>query len=199
MRNLNYLALDLEYNTDGKNGTEDIIQVGIAIGSPIYGVFYKQSFYPKYENKDITLYPFITNLTGITQEQYENNFVSWEEIVHQIKIMHEVYTPFVNPVTWGIGDSYDLIQTVKEQGIDFPFFGRRIIDVKHLFIFIEAANGRAMSGGLRSSMGKYKLKFQGNPHNAMDDAANTLEFYFCLLKRQKLLEDTIKELKNLKY
>lgn len=199
MRNLNYLALDLEYNTDGKNEIEDIIQVGLALGNPTDGVFCKQYFYPKYENKDIKLYPFITNLTGITQEDYDNNSVSWKEVVYQIECLHLVHKPFVNPVIWGMGDSTDLITTVKEQGLSFPFFGRRIIDVKHLFIFLEAANGRAMSGGLRSSMGKYKLKFQGRPHNAMDDAANTLEFYFHLLKRQKLLEDTIKAFKDIRY
>jgi inhibitor of KinA sporulation pathway (predicted exonuclease) len=197
MRDQNYLALDLEYNSDGKTGTQDIIQVGLCVGSPVSGIHYKEQFFVKPSNKEVVLYPFITKLTGITQENYDANSISWSTVVDEIRRLNENYKFFVNPVTWGIGDSYDLIKTVKEENLDFPFFGRRIIDVKHLFLFIECANGRAMSGGLSSAMGKHKLQFQGKSHRADNDAYNTLIFYFHLLKRQKLLEDTIKSFKAL--
>ena len=198
MRDQNYLALDLEYNSDGKNGTEDIIQVGFCVGSPTKGIGYKQQFLVKPVNKQINLYPFITQLTGINQEDYDKNAVEWQIVVNEIKRIHDEYNPFCNPVTWGIGDTYDLIETVKQEQIHFPFFGRRIIDVKHLFLFIECANGRAMSGGLSSAMGKHKLTFQGQSHRADNDAFNTLKFYFYLLHRQKKLEDTIKLMKSVK-
>lgn len=196
MRDQFYLSLDLEYNSDGKNGTEDIIQVGLCVGCPNRGIDYKNAFLVKPSNKQIVLYPFITKLTGITQEDYDANAVEWQIVVDKIKLIHEYYGPFCNPVTWGISDSYDLIETVKREQIPFPFFGRRIIDVKHLFLFIEAANGRSMSGGLSSAMGKHKLQFQGQSHRADNDAFNTLKFYFYLLHRQKKLEDAIKLMKS---
>jgi inhibitor of KinA sporulation pathway (predicted exonuclease) len=199
VRNINYLSLDLEYNSDGKNGVEDIIQVGLVVGSPYDGVLYKKAMFSKPSNKKVELHPFITSLTGITQDEYDEQSVSWDVIVDEIKNIHEKYNPFVNPVTWGIGDSYDLVSTVKSEGIKFPFFGRRIIDVKHHFLFLEAANGRSMAGGLKSAMGKHKLKFIGKTHRADDDAFNTLQFYFHLLKRQHLLEETIKNLKAISY
>jgi inhibitor of KinA sporulation pathway (predicted exonuclease) len=194
MRNINYIALDLEYNCDGKNPVEDIIQVGLSVGSPYTDPVYKTQYLVKPKNKKVILHPFITQLTKITQEDYDANAVTWDQVVQDIAYLHMIYKPFVNPVVWGLCDAPDLINTVKEEGIDFPYFGRRIIDVKHLFCFLEGARGRSMTGGLRSSMGKYKLKFIGEPHNACDDAYNTLRFYFYLLNRQKVLEDTIKAL-----
>lgn len=197
MRNQNYLALDLEYNCDGKNGTEDIIQVGLAWGNPKSNQISKKSFLVKPRNKTITLHNYITCLTGINQEDYDNNSVYWEEVVDYVRIIHDEYKPFTNPVTWGLSDAYDMRKTIKEEGLEFPYFGRRIIDVKHFFLFIESAKGRAMSGGLRSAMNKHRLKFNGDPHRADDDAKNTLRFFFYLLKRQALLEETVGTLKTL--
>jgi inhibitor of KinA sporulation pathway (predicted exonuclease) len=197
MKEKNYLALDLEYNCDGKNPIEDIIQVGIAIGSPSNGVFLQESYLVRPKDKIITLHPFITELTGITQETYDQEAVSWDVVVDRIAKLHNRYDLFVNPVTWGLTDASDLIRTVKVEGIDFPFFGRRIIDVKHFFLFIEAAKGRSMCGGLRSSMNKHHLKFNGTPHRADVDANNTLRFFFHLLKRQSILEETVNNMKTL--
>lgn len=196
MKERDYLALDLEYNSDGKS-TTDIIQVGLAVGSPQQGVIFKKSFLVKPRSHNVILHSFITNLTGITQEEYDEKSVYWEVVVDYIRKLHDSYNLFVNPVVWGLTDSMDLIATVKEEELDFPFFGRRIIDVKHLFLFIEAAKGRAMSGGLRSSMGKHKMKFTGTPHRADDDAYNTLRFFFFLLKRQNILEDSVNRLKTI--
>jgi inhibitor of KinA sporulation pathway (predicted exonuclease) len=189
--------LDLEYNCDGKNPTEDIIQVGIAIGSPSNNVFLQESYLVRPKDKNITLHPFITELTGITQESYDQEAVSWDVVVDRIAKLHNRYDPFVNPVTWGLTDASDLISTVKSEGLDFPFFGRRIIDVKHFFLFIEAAKGRSMSGGLRGAMKKHHLNFNGTPHRADVDANNTLRFFFHLLERQSILEETVNNMKTL--
>jgi inhibitor of KinA sporulation pathway (predicted exonuclease) len=35
----------------------------------------------------------------------------------------------------------------------------------------------------------YGLKFQGTPHNASNDALNTLRFFFYFLERQRMFED----------
>lgn len=191
MRDVNYLALDLEYNCDGKGPVEDIIQVGLAVGSPVNGSIDTWSFLVKPQGKAVTLHPFITDLTGITQEQYDSEAVPWKTVVGAIEEIHNACAPFCNPVTWGMGDATDLITTVKAEGLQFPYFGRRILDVKHFFLFIEAAKGRSLSGGLRSAMGKHRLPFEGKPHRADVDAYNTLRFFFHLLKRQSSLESLL--------
>jgi inhibitor of KinA sporulation pathway (predicted exonuclease) len=196
MRDQNYLALDLEYNSNGSE-TEDIIEVGLACGSPKNNNIIRKSFLVKPRNKKVTLYPFITELTGITQEEYDENSVLWEDVVEYVRFLHQEYKPFANPVTWGIGDAYDMKNTIKNEELNFPFFGRRIIDVKHLFLFIEAAKGRSLSGGLKGAMGKHKITFQGKSHRAESDAFNTLRFFFFLLRRQNILEDSVNLLKTL--
>mgnify|MGYP006267204523 CR=1 FL=1 len=183
IRDNNYLALDLELNSDGQK-TDEIIQVGIALGSP-GNIFLKDSRIVKIKNP---LHSFITNLTGITQEDVDNG-CELKDVAEWLSAIIDEHKPFVNPVTWGIGDSEELLAEFRQNDIAFPYFGRRIIDVKHLFLFIEAANGRALSGGLRSSMGKHKLQFNGTPHRADDDAFNTLRFFFHLLRRQRKLEE----------
>lgn len=198
----NYLALDLELNSNGSQ-TFQIIQVGIAIGNINQGVLFKDqklvkfTFDPNRQLSNHILFDFIQNLTGITQSEYDQNSITPLELSEWISNKIDTYQTFVNPVTWGIGDSSELIQSFKSEGVQFPHFGRRIIDVKHHYLYIEAANGRSMSGGLKTAMKRYKLKFEGIPHRADCDAENTLNFYFYLLKRQNKLENVIKELKTI--
>lgn len=193
LRPINYLALDLELNSDGKQ-TDEIIQVGIAVGN-LKSIFLKESRIIKIQRP---LYPFITNLTGITQDDV-NNGCSLNEVATWLSDIIEEHKPFVNPVTWGLGDADELLAEFKNNNISFPYFGRRIVDVKHFFLFIEVANGRALSGGLRSSMNKHKLQFIGTPHRADDDALNTLRFFFHLLQRQRKLEEMFQTALQIKY
>ena len=201
MRNQNYLALDLEINTDGDGWVGDIIQVGIAVGNPGMGIYFDEEILikPYEKTNDGVLTPFIMQLTGITQEEFDLNSVTLSECAERLKQIISEYNTFVNPVQWGLSDADELLDAFKYSEIDFPHFGHRVIDVKHFFLYLEAANGRALSGGLRYAMGKYKLPFQGKPHNAARDAYNTLRFFFHLLERQKKLEDCVKMMKNILY
>jgi inhibitor of KinA sporulation pathway (predicted exonuclease) len=188
-----YLSLDLELNTDGTQ-TDEICEVGIALGTPS-NIFLKDSRLIKIKKP---LHPRTTEITGITQEDVDGG-VELQEAAEWLSNLIDTHKPFVNAVQWGVGDSFELLDEFKNTGIAFPYFGRRFIDVKHFFLFIEAANGRALSGGLRSSMGKHKLSFIGNPHRAADDAFNTLRFFFHLLQRQRKLEEMFQTAKLLSY
>ncbi|QGT54298.1 hypothetical protein b3_0040 [Synechococcus phage B3] len=201
MRDQNYLALDLEINTDGNGWVGDIIQVGISVGNPTVGIYFDEDFLIKpYEKTNGGLLtPFITQLTGITQEEFDLDGVTLADCADRLNQVIKEYNTFVNPVQWGLGDADELLDAFKYKTIDFPNFGRRVIDVKHLFLYLEAANGRALSGGLRSAMGKYKLPFEGKPHDAARDAYNTLRFFFHLLERQKKLEDCARLMKTIAY
>jgi inhibitor of KinA sporulation pathway (predicted exonuclease) len=193
IRETNYLALDLELNVN-EEGTHEICEIGIALGN-IHEIFLTDSKVIKIKQP---LFEKTTEITGITQAEIDSG-ISLNEAAQWLSDIIDTHKPFVNPVTWGLGDSSELLNEFKMNNIHFPYFGRRIIDVKHLFLYIEAANGRSLSGGLKSAMGKHKLKFFGTAHRAECDANNTLRLFFHLLKRQRKLEEIIDTAKFISY
>jgi inhibitor of KinA sporulation pathway (predicted exonuclease) len=95
-------------------------------------------------------------------------------------------------VVWGGGeknDATELKDEFRERGINFPFFGRRVIDVKTLYVFNQMVQGKTPSGGLRKSMISYGLTFEGTSHRAEIDAENTLRFFFYFLEKQRKFEE----------
>lgn len=188
LRKTPYLALDLELNPTQSG--DEIIQVGVAIGDVETdpGDYVVRSWYVR-PRSGKPIEPRITQLTGITQETIDTYGVDHATVASELGSLIREAGVFVNPVQWGLGDARELLAEFANAGLDFPHFGRRVIDVKHFFLFVEAANGRALSGGLRSAMGRHGLQFTGTPHRADADALNTLRFFFHLLRRQESLEN----------
>ena len=190
--NQKYLALDLELNNadDGSTPNPKIIQVGVAIGSA------KQSpseWITKkwYVRVNEPIYPFITELTGITNQDIQQFGMTHYEIGQELSRLIKDNDVFVNPVTWGGGDSTELKSEFEQHGIEFRHFGRRWIDVKTWYVLRMLANGKRPAGGLSSAMGVYKMHFEGKAHRADVDAYNTLRLFFEILKRQKQMLDTV--------
>lgn len=187
----NYLALDLELNQPSNK----IIQVGIAIGSMAQpaNCFVKSW----YVNPHEPINPEITILTGITDADVVEDTTPVAEIAGQISDLIKMYNCFVNPVTWGGGDSKELLDLFRSNSVEFKHFGRRWIDVKTIHQFIRVAKDKSFTGGLASAMGDYKLSFKGSQHRAGDDAANTLGLYFKLLERQTSLNNLVYKAKEI--
>lgn len=193
VRDIKYLSLDLELNL------QEIIEVGVTIGSP----FTPESDWIRrgWLVKPISNSPIeerITALTGISQELIDGEGVNHNTLCSELSSLIEFHKPFTNPVQWGLGDGPELLAEFKSMGLHFPYFGHRVIDVKHFFLYIEAANGRALSGSLRSAMNKNGLRFDGRAHRAVPDSYNTLRLFFHLLKRQQTLEQARLSLSFLK-
>ena len=195
--NKNFLALDLELNTNAEFKTTKIIQVGIAVGN----FFKPEEIFTKswYINPNEPLSEHIQKLTGITEKNVQEESVPVEQVASELSALIEQYQVFTNPITWGGNDAEELKSLFKENNIDFPHFGRRIIDVKTNFIFLEYANDRSLAGSLKHSMEKYKISFEGEAHRADVDAFNTLRFFFFLTERQRKLEQMIDNMKSIKY
>jgi DNA polymerase III epsilon subunit-like protein len=193
----NYMALDLELNTDTDGQTTKIIQVGIAIGNADQpdDILVKSW----YINPEEPLSPHIQTLTGITEVNVQQESTPINQIADEIGELIQSKKVFINPIQWGGGDADELKKLFEDNQIEFPYFGHRIIDVKTFFVFIELANNRSLAGGLRSCMNKYKLDFIGKPHRADVDAFNTLRFYFFLIERQRKLESMMQTIKSIKY
>lgn len=196
MKDQNYLALDLELNNKNDGARPKIIEVGIAIGSPVGGAeaIYTHNWYL---NPEEPITPEITALTGITDAMVQTQSVSHETLAQELGGIIEKYECFVNPITWGQGDAEELRREIRERNIAFPYFGRRIFDVKTLHCFNQIVKGKTPAGGLRSAMSSHKFPFQGTPHRAKDDALNTLRFFFHLLYKEKHTRNLIEDFKKL--
>ena len=193
-----FMALDLELNNAPDHSTPNpkIIQVGVAFGT--WEQYKDNAIVTKkwYIDPQEPIYPFITNLTGITDEDVANG-LQHSVIGQELGAMIEQHRPFVNPVTWGGGDSVELLAEFKQRGIAFPHFGRRWIDVKTWYVMHMLSVGKTPAGGLKSAMAQFKIPFKGQAHRADVDAHNTLRFFFALLERQSNINKIIKASKEI--
>lgn len=189
---LNFFALDLEM----AQPSNKIIQIGIAIGNA------------QTEHQDFVLRqwmidpeepitPFITQLTGISDDDIAQQAVPWAQFCEELRGVLERHPCFPNPVTWGGGDVALLQAALREQNLETPIRGHRWIDVKTFHTFSCLARGKSAAGGLASIMQKYKVKFEGTPHRADTDAMNTLRLFFKLMHRQATLEGAADALKTI--
>lgn len=191
-RNQKFLALDLEMNQpSGK-----IIQVGVAVGSANDR---RDQYITKkwYIDPKEPLDQFIIDLTGITQNDISTYCVSHETVARELGELIREHKTFVNPVTWGGGDSSELLSEFCKNHADFPHFGRRWIDVKTWYTLHMLCKGKNPTGGLSSAMGQYKLQFIGRAHQADIDATNTLALFFKILERQRGLENLLESARSI--
>ena len=196
LKDINYCSLDLELNNKKDGTIPKIIQVGIAIASPLRPGDIKTFSWFLNPHEEIT--PFITQLTGITNEMMQTQSVTHETLAEELGALLNTHKCFVNPIVWGQGDDVELLQEFKDRNIHFPFFGHRCFDVKTLHTFTQMVNGRSPGGSLAKSMRSYGIQFQGKAHRADVDALNTLRFFFHFLERQRVFEDYMHLMKGMK-
>jgi inhibitor of KinA sporulation pathway (predicted exonuclease) len=179
MKNL-LVSLDLEMNQpSGK-----IIQIGAILGNVETGEVVSQ-FESKVNPAEV-LAPAIIALTKITQKEVDQA-PALIDAYYALSLWLDSYAQLrvLNPLTWGGGDTETLrVQLNMEMG-RWPF-GRRWIDTKTLYVAWRMAQGKDISGGLARAMTKLGLAFQGQKHNALDDATNTFRMYRALLKQFQL-------------
>ena len=178
------MALDLEMNQPSGR----IIEIGVAIGdTETNNVLYKEGFIVNPFEK---LNPYITDLTSITEEMIEKEGMFLHEAYEKVKALHKQYQCFINPLTWGGGDSEELKQQLlKDAQLNDTklewCFGRRWIDAKTLYVAYRVANSKPLSGGLAKAMTKFDLAFVGRKHRAVDDAYNTFKIFWTLMRKMK--------------
>lgn len=173
----NYLALDLELEQPSK----EIIQVGTAVFCLDTEQFLERKTW--YITLGKPLSQFITDLTGITDEDLNTKGVSLKQMYSELTELHKKYSCCVNPVTWGGGDHRCLRAALGLSEDDPYLFGHREIDSKTIFQSWRRALRQPVQGGLAKSMLKLGLKFDGRKHDAGSDAFNTARVYMALLKK----------------
>lgn len=198
IKDKNFISLDLELNNaqDGSTPVPKIIQVGISIGNMNQD---SEQFLIKkwYLDPQEPIFPFIEELTGITDNDIKNYAVSHSQCALELSELINEYKPFINPIVWGGGDSVELLAEFRERDIHFPHFGRRWIDVKTIFTYLNWSKGKTSAkSSLNSGLVAFKMKFQGTPHRADDDARNTLILFFKMLERQLTIEEFVAEVRT---
>lgn len=196
LKDTSYFSLDLELNNLQNDEIPKIIQVGIAIGSPLRPEDIRTHSWYLDPQEDIS--PFITQLTGINNQIIKKRAVSHQMCAEELGALLTSNQVFCSPITWGQNDNLELLQEFKERDINFPFFGHRCFDVKTLHVFTQIVNGKSPGGSLKKSMRFYGLEFIGESHRADVDALNTLRFFFFFLERQKVFEDYMDHMKVMK-
>lgn len=176
---MNYTSLDLEMNQP----SGAIIQIGAVIGNMNTGeIVEKVSYFIKIPE---ILNPCIVELTGITDEMLATDGMDLHDAYLLLKELHKKHACFMNPITWGGGDSYYLKAQLELDPKFIPSqwcFGRRWIDCKTVFITLAIGAGLKIQSGLARSMVRSGLVFKGTKHRADDDALNTFILYRHLVK-----------------
>jgi inhibitor of KinA sporulation pathway (predicted exonuclease) len=167
------MSLDLEMSQPDNI----IIQVGAAVGNTDTGSILWSGRYNI--KSDTQVSPFITGLTGITQTDVDLG-IPLQEAYDDLALMHKVNSCVMNPLVWGGGDM-ELLRSQLGMDREKWIFGRRFIDVKTVYTARQMARGMTGYGGLKNSMKKMGLKFEGDAHRAEIDAINTFKMYHKLL------------------
>jgi len=179
--NVNILSLDLEYNQPSRR----IIQVGYVIGNLQSGEVLEKVRRHVLVTEKIS--PEIVKLTGVTNEKCIREGWPIMEIYEEMRDLHGRHGCFRNALTWGGGDSADLMRELGMDGKNF-LLGRRWIDAKTVFISHQWAHQSKTQAGLAKAMTKLGIAFEGRKHDALDDAHNTFRIYRELLHRYRRLE-----------
>lgn len=176
---MNYICLDLEMNQPSNK----IIQLGYVIFNPLTSEVKRE--------RSIIINPYdklseyIIELTGIDQLQVDNG-TPLIDAVNMLKKDLEHYNVRLQPLEWGSGDSHLLQQQSGEDLFRSP------VNVKALYQTYALFNSMNMVAGLRKSLKYMGMEFVGRPHDALDDARNTMLIYLEIGKKLKLASDLIK-------
>ena len=188
-----FFALDLEMNqAENSAHTGKIIQVGLAIGNLEQNIK-EYELFDWYVDPNEKIYPRITELTGITNQDIQEKSTHLEDIYNKINERIYHYNCYPNPVVWGAGDTSLLKQTFIEQLGYCKMLGHRDIDVKTLHTFFQLSKDKSTSSSLKSALSNIKIKFEGEAHRAHHDAANTLFLFSELVKRQRATNKIFEE------
>lgn len=181
------ISIDCEYNQpSGKT-----IQIGAAIFDTKTGLEIDRILL--YINPNEPIHPEIVELTGINDKDAQKG-TTISEAYEELSRFHAKYKCFRNPLVWGSGAWNDSDHIWKEYRdsvgsggdgsgrISENIFGLRVLDVKTIYQSVQIYKNSRYQGGLKESMTKYKLDFEGQEHNALYDAINTFKFWFHLVK-----------------
>lgn len=122
------------------------------------------------------LTPFCTRLTTITQEQIDNEGVSYAEaLVETADIQNQLTTRLNNQwlwCSWGAYDKNQLIQDGRLHGMSPLLAPERHFNMKVWFSAMGYGGETKKGMGLGKAVNRLGLNWEGTAHRALDDARN---------------------------
>ncbi|WP_138492930.1 ATP-dependent DNA helicase DinG [Paenibacillus pinistramenti] len=180
---MKYAVLDFE--TTGNQSSDEIIQVGLAIidhDSTISKV------YSSYVKPGVPIPPFITGLTGITEEDVADAPAIDEVLMEMVPLLEDVVL-----VGHNVAFDFNFLQQALDSSGYLPFTGRILDTMDFLKICFPSLHSYQL--GLVSS--EFGLQHD-RPHQADSDAvATALIFLKCLEELAELPLITIQRLADL--
>lgn len=184
---MNVMVLDAEYNQPSRK----TIQIGAAIFNARNAACIERLMI--YVNPGEPINPMITDLTGVRDQDVENG-MSIVDAYEELKRFHAKHKCFRNPLVWGSGVRNDSQHIYNEylQGkglgednsltTEENFMGFRVLDVKTIYQSVQIFENSKHGGGLKESMKRFGIEFEGDDHDALNDAINTFRFWYHLVR-----------------
>lgn len=185
---MNYIIFDLEFNQEYKNKTNEnndkktntspnltfeIIQIGaIKISDNFEKISTFNSFIKPTVHK--TIHPYVQNITGITEEQLQDN-EDFPMVFH--KLIKFIGKPDESTLcVWGTVDIKELLRNIKFYNLPTDVIPKKYIDVQHHAskYFNTKDNTRI---GLKTAIELLNLQVSGDFHDAFNDAYYTCEVF----------------------
>lgn len=172
------MVLDCEYNQPSKK----CIQIGAAIYDAKTGQILSR--FETYVNPNEPINPYITELTGI-RDQDVRNAPTIKDAFAFLRVFKETHKVFRNPIVWGSGVMNDSAAIYSESGeTEENFMGWRVIDAKSIFQSIQVMRNKEFAGSLEKvCVEVLKIGFEGRKHSALADAMNTFRVWHYLVSR----------------
>ncbi|MNW25644.1 hypothetical protein D3C74_23920 [compost metagenome] len=172
----------LDFETTGTQSTDDIIQVGLAIIDHDLSI---SQIYGSYVNPGKPIPPFITGLTGITDEDVADAPQLEDMMVELVPLLNDTVL-----VGHNVAFDFNFLQSALDRCGYLPYQGRILDTMDFLKIFFPSL-GSYQLGYVSSEFGLV----HDRPHQADSDAQATAEVFIkCLQDLQALPLITIQRL-----
>lgn len=172
----------LDFETTGTQSTDDIIQVGLAIIDHDLSI---SQIYGSYVNPGKSIPPFITGLTGITDEDVADAPQLEDMMVELVPLLNDTVL-----VGHNVAFDFNFLQSALDRCGYLPYQGRILDTMDFLKIFFPSL-GSYQLGYVSSEFGLV----HDRPHQADSDAQATAEVFIkCLQELQALPLITIQRL-----
>lgn len=172
----------LDFETTGTQSTDDIIQVGLAIIDHDLSI---SQIYGSYVNPGKPIPPFITGLTGITDEDVADAPQLEDMMVELVPLLNDTVL-----VGHNVAFDFNFLQSALDRCGYLPYQGRILDTMDFLKIFFPSL-GSYQLGYVSSEFGLV----HDRPHQADSDAQATAEVFIkCLEDLQALPLITIQRL-----
>lgn len=130
-----------------------------------------------------TISDFCTELTGITQAHLDQNGTAFDKAMERTRKLCQGPEYMYSWASFGLDDRIFLQKQCKRFDVRYAL-SEVHFDIQGLLMLMRGDK----KTGLQKALKSFGLTFEGQPHNAMDDAANAARVLGEMVKRYRMKE-----------